>query len=121
MTVVTNMHKPFFIFKTYVCHGYEGVMPVLCTPLQVKCYQLCLYRSLFYLLIYVLTALKTSLKTTETATLEMDMKSIKVFRDNVWEHYSCRQSNTFSSQYVLRLAGINLEHIYSQQSICYVN
>jgi len=21
------------------CHGYEGVMPVLCTPLQVKCYQ----------------------------------------------------------------------------------
>jgi len=21
------------------CHGYEGVMSVLCTPLQVKCYQ----------------------------------------------------------------------------------
>jgi len=21
------------------CHGYEGVMPVSCTPLQVKCYQ----------------------------------------------------------------------------------
>jgi len=20
------------------CHGYEGVMLVLCTPLQVKCY-----------------------------------------------------------------------------------
>jgi len=20
------------------CHDYEGVMPVLCTPLQVKCY-----------------------------------------------------------------------------------
>jgi len=20
------------------CHGYEGVMSVLCTPLQVKCY-----------------------------------------------------------------------------------
>jgi len=73
MTLNDSCHKPFFIFKTYVCHGYEGVMPVLCTPLQVKCYQLCLYRSLFYLLIYVLTALKTS----ETATLEMDMKSIK--------------------------------------------
>jgi len=34
MTVVINMHKPYFIFMTY-CHGYEGV---LCTPLQVKCY-----------------------------------------------------------------------------------
>jgi len=20
------------------CHDYEGVMPVLCTPLQIKCY-----------------------------------------------------------------------------------
>jgi len=29
MTVVINMHKPYFIFKTCV-------MPVLCTPLQVK-------------------------------------------------------------------------------------
>jgi len=28
MTVVTNMHK--------TCHDYEGVMLVLCTPLQVK-------------------------------------------------------------------------------------
>jgi len=28
MTVVINMHKPYFIFKTYV----------LCTNLQVKCY-----------------------------------------------------------------------------------
>jgi len=36
MTVVINMHKPYFIFKT--CHGYEGAMSVLCTPLQVKCY-----------------------------------------------------------------------------------
>jgi len=32
MTVVINMHKPYFIFKTYV-------MSVLCTPLQVKCDQ----------------------------------------------------------------------------------
>jgi len=33
MTVVTNMHK------TYMpCHDYEGVMLVLCTRLQVKCY-----------------------------------------------------------------------------------
>jgi len=31
MTVVTNMHK--------TCHDYEGVMLVLCTPLQVKSYQ----------------------------------------------------------------------------------
>jgi len=30
----TNMHKPYFIR-----HGYEGVMLVLCTPLQVKCYR----------------------------------------------------------------------------------
>jgi len=29
MTVVINVHKPYFIFKTYV-------MSVLCTPLQVK-------------------------------------------------------------------------------------
>jgi len=34
MTVVMNMHKPYFIFKTY-----DGVISVLCTPLQVKCYQ----------------------------------------------------------------------------------
>jgi len=33
MTVVINMHKPYFIFKTYV-------MSVLCTPLQVKCYRI---------------------------------------------------------------------------------
>jgi len=31
MTVVTNMHMS--------CHDYEGAMLVLCTPLQVKCYQ----------------------------------------------------------------------------------
>jgi len=40
MTVVINMHKPYF--RTYSrhmsCDGYEGVMSVLCTPLQVKCY-----------------------------------------------------------------------------------
>jgi len=26
MTVVINMHEPYFIFMTYVmsCHGYEG-------------------------------------------------------------------------------------------------
>jgi len=22
------------------CHGYEGIMSVLCTPLQVKCYHI---------------------------------------------------------------------------------
>ncbi len=33
MTVVINMHKTSFIFKTCV-------MSVLCTPLQVKCYHL---------------------------------------------------------------------------------
>jgi len=33
MTLVTNMHKTSFIFIT--CHDYEGVMLVLCTPLQV--------------------------------------------------------------------------------------
>jgi len=40
MIVVINMHKHYFIFKTYCmsCYGYEGVMSVLCTPLQVKCY-----------------------------------------------------------------------------------
>jgi len=34
-TVVINMHKP-----SYSRHGYEGVMSVLCTPLQVKCCQI---------------------------------------------------------------------------------
>jgi len=38
MTVVTNMHKTSFVFIT--CHVYESVMHVLCTPLQVKCYQM---------------------------------------------------------------------------------
>jgi len=23
---------------SWLCHGYEGVMSILCTPLQVKCY-----------------------------------------------------------------------------------
>jgi len=32
MTVVINVHK------TYDYKDYEGVMSVLCTPLQVKCY-----------------------------------------------------------------------------------
>jgi len=36
MTVVLNMHKPYYMS----CHGYEGVMSVLCTSLQVKCYQI---------------------------------------------------------------------------------
>jgi len=36
MTVFINMHKLYLIFKT--CHGYEGVMSVLFTFLQVKCY-----------------------------------------------------------------------------------
>jgi len=41
MIVVINMHKTSFIFITYIitsCHVYEGVMLVLCAPLQVKCY-----------------------------------------------------------------------------------
>jgi len=34
------------------CHGYECVMSVLCTPLQVKCYRvILLYLSLSYILI----------------------------------------------------------------------
>jgi len=43
MTVLINMHKPYFIFKTS-CHGYEGVMSVLYTPLQVKCYPKMIYK-----------------------------------------------------------------------------
>jgi len=34
MTVVINM--PYSIMS---CHGFEGAMSVLCTPLEVKCYQ----------------------------------------------------------------------------------
>jgi len=34
ITVVTNMHK-----TSMSCHDYEGVMSVLYTPIQVKCYQ----------------------------------------------------------------------------------
>jgi len=37
MTVVIN---PSSCSRHMSCHGYEGVMPVLCTPLQVKCYRL---------------------------------------------------------------------------------
>jgi len=53
MTVVINMHKPYFIFKT--CHGYEGVMPVLWTPLQVKCYRtfLCFLRLSLFLVPWI--------------------------------------------------------------------
>jgi len=40
MTVVINMHKPSFIFITCV-------MPVLCTPLQVKCYQSVLHNGVY--------------------------------------------------------------------------
>jgi len=32
---VINMHK-----TSMSCHDYEGVMSVLCTPLQVKCYHI---------------------------------------------------------------------------------
>jgi len=40
MTVVINMHKKPLSYSWYVsCHDYEGVMSVLCTPLQVKCYR----------------------------------------------------------------------------------
>jgi len=35
MTVVINP-----ISYSRHCHGYEGLMPVLCTPLQVKCYRI---------------------------------------------------------------------------------
>ncbi len=34
MTVIINMHK------TLSCMIYEGVMPILCTPLQVKYYRI---------------------------------------------------------------------------------
>jgi len=30
-----HFHKRYFIFNTS-CHGYEGVMSVLCTALQIK-------------------------------------------------------------------------------------
>jgi len=36
MTVVINP-------TSCSCHGYEGVMSVLCTPLQVKCYPVKLF------------------------------------------------------------------------------
>jgi len=39
MTVVINMHKPCFIFKTYVMSWFSVIsLSVLCTPLQVKSY-----------------------------------------------------------------------------------
>jgi len=37
MTVVINMHKPYFIYPRHICHVMV-IMSVLCTPLQVKCY-----------------------------------------------------------------------------------
>jgi len=41
------------------CHGYEGVMSVLCTPLQVKCYLLMfkIFNFLFFLFIFFLSIL----------------------------------------------------------------
>jgi len=36
MTVVINLTS---YSRHMSCHGYEGVMSVLWTPLQVKCYQ----------------------------------------------------------------------------------
>jgi len=43
MTVIINMHKTM-----RSCHGYEGIMSVLCTPLQVKCYQTFVSHSIFH-------------------------------------------------------------------------
>jgi len=40
-TLNDSRHKPYFMFMS--CHGYEGVMSVLCTPLQVKCYPVKLF------------------------------------------------------------------------------
>jgi len=37
MTVVINMHTSYS--RHMSCHGYEGVISFLWTPLQVKCYQ----------------------------------------------------------------------------------
>jgi len=43
MTVFINMHILTTYSRHMSCHGYKGVMSVLCTPLQVKCYHfLCL-------------------------------------------------------------------------------
>jgi len=39
MTVVINMHEPYFIFKAY-CMVMKVSQSVLCTPLQVKCYHI---------------------------------------------------------------------------------
>jgi len=37
MTTVINIHKDSFMFMV-LCHVYDIVMSVLCTPLQIKCY-----------------------------------------------------------------------------------
>jgi len=37
LTVIIN---PPSYSRHMSCHGYEGVMSVSCTPLQVKCYQI---------------------------------------------------------------------------------
>jgi len=34
------MDKPTSYSRLMSFHGYEGVMSVLCTPLQVKCYRI---------------------------------------------------------------------------------
>jgi len=36
MTLNNSCHK--HAYNLLICHDYEGVMLVLCTPLQVKCY-----------------------------------------------------------------------------------
>jgi len=43
MTVIINMHKPYFIFMTYVMSWLLKCHPVVCTPLQVKFYPTALY------------------------------------------------------------------------------
>jgi len=43
------------------CHGYEGVMSVLCTPLQVKCF---VYVMLYILISYLLNVSVTLYFTT---------------------------------------------------------
>jgi len=46
MTAVINMHKLTSYSRHMPCQGYEDVMSVLCTPLQVKCYRFFLWITL---------------------------------------------------------------------------